>query len=116
VGALVVLGTTLACRADARVPTAPDPAPAPRLTVTAIAPNVGSTGGGAPVRVAGTGIRPGAVVTFGGCPVPAETLPGSQAGVRFVVATPAHAVGPVDVAVINPDRQVVVSSAAVSGS
>ena len=72
------------------------------LSVTAISPSTGSTGGGTTVRITGTGFQPRATVTFGG-----------ESGTAYVenssvisVTSPARAAGAVDVVVTNPDSQV----------
>jgi hypothetical protein len=73
---------------------------APNPTVSAIAPIGGALAGGTTVTITGTAFVSGATVTIGGSPA---------TGVVFVSATsltaisPAHAAGPVNVVVTNPD-------------
>ncbi|HXH47938.1 MAG TPA: IPT/TIG domain-containing protein [Terriglobia bacterium] len=70
------------------------------LTISSVTPNSGGTAGGTVVTIAGSNFVSGATVSFGGSPA---------SGVSFVNATqlkattPAHASGPVNVAVTNPD-------------
>jgi hypothetical protein len=74
-------------------------------TVTGIFPNIGSTGGETPLRIAGTGFLPGATATFGGSTVPTRTDPRDPLGTILYVDSPAHAAGAVDVVVTNPTGQ-----------
>ena len=77
------------------------PSPQPtgiQPTVTAVAPRVGSTRGGAWPRIAGAGFQAGATVTFGGLPLTASVLDAET----IAILTPAHAAGTVDVIVTNP--------------
>jgi hypothetical protein len=76
-------------------PTAPRPAP----SVTAISPNVGSTGGETPVVITGTALLGGVTVTFDGATVPAQF--DLRYTDRIFVQTPAHAPGTVDVMLTN---------------
>jgi hypothetical protein len=75
------------------------------LVVTSVSETVGSTGGGAEVRIGGTGFldsEGGAVVIFGG--VYASRV--SHVGTTVILATvPAHAAGLVDLVIGNPDGQ-----------
>jgi IPT/TIG domain len=64
--------------------------------VAAISPNVGSTGGGVPVTISGTGFESGAVVRIGGLVVRAFLFEGT-----LYLSTPPHEVGSVDVVVTN---------------
>ena len=101
-GALLMLLLTPCC--SGRSPAAPPP-PLAAPVVTALSDNLGSTGGGAEVRVEGTGFRHvqgNAVVTFGGI----QALRAVNLGLTAILATvPAHAPGTVDVVVKNPDGQ-----------
>jgi hypothetical protein len=89
-------------------PTARPAATAP--SIAAVTPALGSTGGATPVRVTGVGFQSGRVVTIGGnaVPVSADLL---TPGVLYL-DTPAHAAGPVDVVVANPDGQAVTAAGA----
>ena len=106
IGLLAVAGLTPGC--DGRPPTAPPPPPAPRSApvVTALSESLGSTGGGAEVRIEGTGFLDfgndgGLVVTFGG--VLARIA--EMSSTAIVTTVPAHEAGLVDVVVLNPDGQ-----------
>lgn len=83
-----------------------DPAPA----ITGISPSTGLTAGGESITINGTGFNPaaGLRVLFGGIEA-AVNLPGATA-TSIPVTAPAHAAGPVDVWVINPDGQAIVST------
>ena len=100
--------SALACGDVPQGSAEPEPSPRPRLTISAITPNVGSTGGGAPVRIAGTGIQRGAVVTFDVTRVSSQSVHGYAIDRQIGTETPPHAPGPVDVTVSNPDGQTVV--------
>ncbi|MHB8644689.1 MAG: IPT/TIG domain-containing protein [Thermomicrobiales bacterium] len=90
------------------------PAPAPAPTITAIDPATGPAGtltpaskaiddhSGLIVAITGTGFQPHAAVTFGGLPVDHEEVLSSTV---ILTTPPAHAAGPVDVVVTNPDNQ-----------
>lgn len=73
--------------------------------VTALSEGLGSTAGGAEVKIEGAGFldgEGGAVVIFGG--VWATKI--THMGTTTILATvPAHAAGPVDLVVSNPDGQ-----------
>ena len=77
----------------------------PPPTILSVAPSSGSTAGGTPVTITGTGFQPAVpdtMVTFGGV---AGTGVNVLSSTKIQVATPAHAVGPVPVQVTNPDGQ-----------
>ena len=99
--ALVVL----AAGCNSTPPTAPPPGPSPAPVVRSVTESRGSTGGGAVVKIEGTGFLDGdggAVVIFGG----AHASGVSHSGTSVIFATvPAHAAGLVDVVVSNPDGQ-----------
>ena len=83
-------------------PSQPPDQPVGAPSIAAIAPLRGSTTGGTPLRITGAGFQPGATATLG-----------EERGTTTVenstivhVTTPAHAVGPVDVVVTNPNGQV----------
>ena len=77
------------------------PAPAFAVSVTAISPNAGSTGGGTPVTITGSGFQAPATVTLGGQPKIAFVVNGTT--IHFTTAL--HDVGAVDVVVSNSDGQ-----------
>ncbi|MBI5066834.1 MAG: IPT/TIG domain-containing protein [Deltaproteobacteria bacterium] len=76
--------------------------------IAAVTPGSGPTAGGTGVILTGTGFAAGATVAFGG--VPAAVTASSTTSITAVA--PAHAAGPVDVAVQNPDGQASVRPAA----
>jgi hypothetical protein len=71
-------------------------------SVERVSPNVGLVTGGTKVTITGTDFLPGASVTLGG--VPAVNVVGKSA-TTLEATTGAHAAGPVDVVVTNPDGQ-----------
>jgi hypothetical protein len=87
-----------------RGPTAPtqpelrNPAP----TILSVTPSIGSSGGGASIKIMGAGLLPGITVAFGATNVAAwfDTYSGG-----VFVTTPSHAPGSVDVVVTNVDGQ-----------
>ncbi|HKO55082.1 MAG TPA: phospholipase D-like domain-containing protein [Thermoanaerobaculia bacterium] len=90
-----------ALRNDATIlPKSGGPAAAP--TVSAIAPNSGSTNGGTSVTITGTNFVSGATVTLGGT---AATGVNVMSATSITATTPAHAAGAVNVVVRNPDAQ-----------
>ena len=74
----------------------------PAPTVTAINPTSGTSGGGTPVTITGTGFLAGATVTFGGTAATGVTVVSSTS---ITATTPAHAAGAVNVVVTNTDAQ-----------
>jgi hypothetical protein len=100
---LVLAHGLTGCGLDpSRVPSAPSPLPSsfPPPVVTTMSVNTGSTGGGTPLRIIGSGFQMGVTVTFGGARVDRwgydPRVPGGA---------PAHVAGLVDVIVTNPDGQ-----------
>ena len=102
-------GALVACD---NVPTAPDqptqtqPSPQPppaSVSITGISRNVGSTGGGASVTIAGTGFTSFVTVTFGDTTVHGVFNPRYPSS--MFLDTPAHAAEVVDVIVTNPAGQ-----------
>jgi hypothetical protein len=71
-------------------------------TVTGISPTSGSTGGGTPVTISGTGFQSYATVTIGGVNATAVTIVNAT---TITATTGAHAAGTVSVVVQNPDSQ-----------
>jgi Skp family chaperone for outer membrane proteins len=69
--------------------------------ITALSAAAGTSTGGTPVKITGTGFAAGATVTFEG----ATATITNQTNTTIDVTTPGHAVGPVDVVVTNPDKQ-----------
>ena len=74
----------------------------PAPTVTSINPTSGTTGGGTPVTITGTGFLAGATVAFGGTAATGVTVASSTS---ITATTPAHAAGAVNVVVTNTDAQ-----------
>jgi hypothetical protein len=72
-------------------------------TVTGISPNVGSTTGGTPVTISGTGFLGYATVTIGGVKATDVTTVNST---TITATTGAHAAGTVTIVVQNPDSQI----------
>jgi len=70
-------------------------------TVSGIVPTSGSNAGGTSVTISGTGFQTGANVSFGGSALTIGTINGSS----ITGTTTAHAAGPVNVVVTNPDAQ-----------
>ena len=70
------------------------------LTVTSVTPHAGKTTGGKSVTIAGTGFVAGATVIFGGSAATSVVVVNSS---TITAVTPAHAGGPVNVTVTNPD-------------
>jgi hypothetical protein len=71
-------------------------------TVSSISPSGGAPVGGSAVTIGGTGFVNGATVTIGGSPATSVVFVGATS---LTATTPAHAAGPVDVIVTNPDTQ-----------
>jgi len=74
----------------------------PPPTAGSISPNSGSTVGGTPVTITGSGFFTGATVTFGGAAATGVTV---VSATSITAVTPAQAAGPATVAVTNPDGQ-----------
>jgi len=74
------------------------PAPA----ILGLSPSSGPTGGGGLTVLTGSGFVTGSAVTFGGATAPV-VLPVTPTSISVVA--PSHAVGAVDVRVVNPDAQ-----------
>jgi IPT/TIG domain len=72
----------------------------PPPSITGIQENVGSTSGGGPVTITGTGFVAGAVATLDGVRIGGYVYQGS-----ILATAPAHAAGKVDLVVTNPDGQ-----------
>ncbi|MEO6258998.1 MAG: IPT/TIG domain-containing protein, partial [Thermoanaerobaculia bacterium] len=73
------------------------------VSVTSVLPTSGSTAGGTAVTVTGTGFMSGATVTFGGVSATAVSV---VSPTTITVSAPAHALGAVNVVVMNLDGQV----------
>ncbi len=78
--------------------TTPNPAP----TVNGISPTSGTTAGGTPVSISGTGFLAGATVTIGGTAATGVNVVNSTS---ITATTPAHSAGGVNVTVTNTDDQ-----------
>jgi IPT/TIG domain len=74
----------------------------PAPTILSVTPSIGSTGGGASIKITGAGLLPGIRVTFGAT-IMAGWFDKYSGGV--FVSTPSHAPGSVDVVVTNVDGQ-----------
>jgi IPT/TIG domain len=113
--ALFLASSLSACGAD-RSPVAPgnsvfpqvptpsvDRLPTPsvdRLSIAALSVTVGSTLGGTPMKITGTGLGRGANVTFGSVTVTSSSYdPRDASGSSLLIDTPAHVAGVVDVTV-----------------
>lgn len=81
-------------------PSTPSPDPTP--VVLLITPNLGSTGGGAPTRLIGSGFSSTTTVTFGGVSVRGRTDSRDPSGTLLYLESPPHAPGIVDVVLSNP--------------
>ena len=86
------------CRRAITYTTPVNPAP----TVSSITPVSGTTAGGTPVTITGTGFLAGATVSFGGTPA---TGVGVTNSTTITATAPAHAAGAVNVVVTNTDAQ-----------
>ena len=78
--------------------TTPNPAP----TVSSISPVSGTTAGGTPVTITGTGFLAGATVKLGGTSATGVSVSNST---TITATAPAHAAGAVSVVVTNTDNQ-----------
>ena len=109
--ALLMLSHGLVGCADQGSPTAPSAPPPPSVqqpspqptgiqpSITAIAPHVGSTRGGAWATITGVDFQPGAKVRLGDTTVSSWTRDSTTIS---VLGTAAHAAGTIDVIVTNP--------------
>jgi len=75
-------------------------APTP-VILTSLSPTTGPSGGGASVKLVGSGFLIGAKVTFGGTPATV----GKITDTTIELTTPQHAAGPVEVVVTNTNGQ-----------
>jgi len=96
--AVLKRGVSTLNRVYARWPIVKDPGIAP--TVSAIAPDYGSSAGGTSVTVTGTGFVAGASLAIGGS---AATGVNVASSTTLTATTGAGAAGPADVTVTNPD-------------
>ncbi len=97
--------TTCAWSCGGSSPAGPSPQGPPAAaapTLSNVAPGLGTTGGGQPVTINGSGFVSGAAVSIGGAAA-ANVAVASAASITAV--TPPHAAGAVDVVVTNPDGQ-----------
>jgi outer membrane protein assembly factor BamB len=67
--------------------------------ISSVSPSSGPTGGGTSVTIAGSRFQPGVAVVVGGTAAQVVSVTTSS----IAIATPAHAAGPADVVVTNPD-------------
>jgi hypothetical protein len=86
----------------------------PPPAVTAVEPNVGSTGGGAWIRLVGAGLLPDATLRIGDQRTTGRADHRDPPGTILYVEVPAHAAGTVDVTVVNRHGQAFVLPAAYS--
>ncbi len=96
---VVVFGANLGC---GNSPTAPRPGESPNavpMTIVAISPTAGSTGGDTSLQITGSGFQSGATVSVDGIQRGGEILNSTS----IHVSTPPHAAGQVDIVVTNPD-------------
>ena len=101
-GLLLLALTTGSSACDRQSPSEPTPLPsiaAAAPTVTAISPSTGSTARPTSVMIAGTGFRTGATVTVDAVAVRVTVVNSTT----ITAIVPAHAAGPADVVVTNPD-------------
>lgn len=78
---------------------------APKPILSMAQPSTGSSNGGTSVTLSGASFAPGATVAFGGTPAANVTFGDPTS---LVAVTPPHAVGAVDVTLVNPDGQMAV--------
>lgn len=79
-----------------------EPEPEPILSITGVDPDRGPEAGGTSVTVSGTGFQEGAEVNFGAAPC-RDVIVVDDTEIDCI--TPAGPPGPVDVSVINPDKE-----------
>ena len=113
-GVIALMGVISGCSQSSGLPASPSVIPAspvvptpsgPAPAVTDVLPSVGSAGGGAVIKIIGTGFMPGMVAMFDGIRGTAEFDSPATSFATFYSETPAHAVGTVDLTVTNPDGQ-----------
>jgi hypothetical protein len=95
-GIATLNGISVACGSSLSGPT-----PATALSLLAVVPNTGPTGGVMDIRIEGTGFVQGAMVSFGDGAAAVTSVNWSA----ITVNVPAHPVGVVDVLVSNPGGQ-----------
>lgn len=87
-------------------PAPPAPPPGPPLSLIGMSPKLGSTGGGTPLVITGTGFESG-LVTLGGTVVQGRFDHRDAVGTIIYLEAPAHSAGTVDLVVTNRAGQVV---------
>ena len=108
-GVLGLAAVSVGCGDSPSSPTPPTAAPSPTppssppagFAATSVSPSAGPTVGGDYLRVTGSGFTIGTTVTIDGAAVPVNRVTGTFVETR----TRAHAAGPVDIVVTNPDGQ-----------
>jgi hypothetical protein len=108
---VVLVGMSLGCDRSSPFPaqpTSPTQPPVvvpsgPAPSVTAISPDLGSTGGTGGVTITGVGFRSPATVSIGGIVIRQYAY--VLTSTTIIASAPAHAAGSVDVVVTNPDGQ-----------
>ena len=100
-----VLSVTWAMSGCSESPGGPSPHPSPQAApaVTEVVPSTGSVGGGATVKIVGTGFVPGMVAMFDGIRATGRFDTRDTSFSTFYTEAPAHAAGTVDLVVTNPD-------------
>ena len=93
-------GSSIAGPSGSNGTVTPIPSNAPKLTISTISPNAGSTYGGSLVTVVGEFDR-GATAMIGGIRVSTGWSPTDSTKHFFI--TPPHTAGPADIVVTNPD-------------
>jgi len=81
-------------------------APAPAPTITSVSPSSGTSAGGTSISINGTNFQTGATATVGGVSLQVTAVSATVISGN----TGAHAPGPVNVVVTNPDQQSVTSA------
>ena len=107
VAAVLTAGGALGCGDGPQqrplAPTPPVQSPSPALRILSVTPTAGSMRGGNSVTIAGTGLVPGARVTFGTVEVMGHV--DARSSDKIYVVAPSHAPGTVNIQVTNPDHQ-----------
>ena len=107
-GVIGLMGALSGCSQSSGLPASPSVISTPSgaaPAVTSVLPSVGSAAGGATIKIVGTGFRPGMIAMFDGIKVTGRFDSRDTSFTTFYSETPAHAVGAVDLTVINPDGQ-----------
>src|SRR5688500_3388694 len=105
VATLLITGALAGCSAYPGPPTGPSPSPSPQSApaIMEVAPSTGTVGGGASVKIVGTGFAPGMSAAFDGVKAGGRFDTRDTSFSTLYTEAPAHAPGTVDVTVTNPD-------------